>query len=179
MSLKTFFNGIIAEIGKLFERELPEAKEAIDVAYHVTNAIKTFDTKLPFVADILTALLPAGISAETKDILRVRLPQIVVELRLIDVTLGLTDPDQILLAAIKAIEEMEGSVKSIFLNSLSIMISQAAADGHLAWDIAVYSAKWYFDHKGFSNATAEAPAPVVETPLEVAAVAATIPVETV
>ena len=148
MSLKSFFQGIFATIARLFEGLVPELKKAVDIAYHVTNSIKSFDASMPIVGDLLSHLLPAHIGEEVIDTLRVKLPEIVVKLRLVDVTLGLTDPNEIMQAALKVIESMDGQTKNIFLNSLSIMIAQEAADGHLAWDVAAYTGKWYFDHNG-------------------------------
>ena len=118
MSLRSFFNGIFATIARLFEGLVPELKKAVDVAYHITNTIKNFDATTPFVGDLLSHLLPNHIGEEAVNILRNKLPEIVVKLRLVDVTLGLTDPNEIMQAALKVIESMDGQTKNIFLNSL-------------------------------------------------------------
>lgn len=171
MSLRSFFNGIFAAIASLFHGLVPELKKAIDIAYQVTNSIKSFDSSMPLVGDLLSHLLPSHLGEEVINILRLKLPEIVVKLRLVDVTLGLIDPNEIMQVAIKAISAMDGQTKNVFLNSLSIMIAQEAADGHLAWDVAAYTGKWYFDHNGsLADVTPTEPiaAPVAEvsTPVE-------------
>lgn len=161
MSLRSFFNGILASIASLFHSLEPVVKKALDVAFHVVNSIKTFDTSIPIVGDLLSHLLPDHLGEEAINILRVKLPDIAVKLRLVDVTLGLTDPTEIMQAALKAIESMDKQTKNIFLNSLSIMIGQEVAGSNLPWDIAVFTGKYYFEHNN-SLADPATTAPVAE-----------------
>ena len=159
MSLKSFFNGIFSAIASIFHSLEPIVKKAIDVAYQVTNGIKTFDTSIPIVGDVLSHLLPQHLGEEAINILRVKLPEIVIKLRLVDATLGLTDPAQIMQAALKVIESMDKQTKNIFLNSLSIMIGQEVAGSNLPWDVAKFTAGYYFDHNNSLADPVAEPAP--------------------
>lgn len=147
MSLKTFLHNIWASISHLFGGLAAEAKVAIHYAAIITDAIKNFDTAHPEVADILTAIIPGNVDELIKQKLRAALPKIVVELRLVDATLGLTDPNEIMLAAVKVIQGLTGSVRSSFLNSLSTLIAEVTADGKLDWNDAAYIEKWFYDHE--------------------------------
>ena len=146
MSLKSIINSIGGFFAHLFAGLLPELKAAIHIGVTVTEAIKTFDTNNPMIADIITSIIPGTFDDKIKETLRAELPKIVTELKLVDATLGLTDPNQIVAAAVKVLQQMSGDYKSAFLNSLSIIIAQVAADGKLDWNDAAYLLKWYYDH---------------------------------
>lgn len=147
MSLKSIIHAIGGFFAHLFAGLLPELKAAIHIGVTITDAIKNFDANNPSVADIITSIIPGNVDDKIKDTLREKLPQIVVELKLVDATLGLTDPNEIVAAAVKVLQQLSGDYRSAFLNSLSIIIAQVAADGKLDWNDAVYLLKWYYDHK--------------------------------
>lgn len=147
MSLKSIIHSIGGFFAHLFSGLLPELKSAIHIGVTVVDAIKTFDTASPEVADILTAIIPGTFDDKIKNLLREKLPSILIELRLVDATLGLTDPNEITAAAVKTLQQLSGDYHSAFLNSLSIIVAQVAADGKLDWNDAAYLLKWYYDHK--------------------------------
>lgn len=154
MSLKSFLHNIWAMISQIFTSLKTEAQQAVHIGAQITDAIKTFDTAHPAALDILTALIPGTLDDTIVAKLRAELPKIVVELRLIDATKGLTDPNEIMLAATKVIQQLSGDYRSTFLNSLSILITKVASDGKLDWNDAAYVMKWFYDHEYNSNATA-------------------------
>lgn len=160
MSLKSILHGIGQWIANIFKGMEPIAKKAVAIGVQVTNAIKEFDTNNPGVADIITKLIPGTADDKAAEAIRAKLPEIMVELKLVDATLGLTDPDEIVAAGIKAIQQLSGDYKSSFLNSLSIILTQVAADGKIDWDDAVYLGKWFYDHENV---------PEVDTSVEEAA----------
>lgn len=147
--MKKLIHSIVLFISNLFGKLPPLLKKSVDIGIKVTDAIKNFDHAEPMVADILTTLIPGDIDDKIKVLLRANLPKIAVELRLVDATLGLTDPNQIMVAASKALQQINSdySVREGFLNSLAIVIAQVASDGKLDWNDAAYVIKYYFDHK--------------------------------
>jgi len=147
MSLKKFFQKIGKFFKNLFNGLLPELKRAIHVGVTVTDEIKKFDIKNGHVIDIFIALTKSNIDNKVIDLMRDKLPVIMQELKLVDATLGLTDPEEILAAAIKTIQQLSGDYRSATLNTISIIIAQVAADGKLDWNDAVYLLKWYYDHQ--------------------------------
>ncbi len=147
MSLKSILNAIGNFFANLFKDLAPIAKKAVAIGVQVTDAIKKFDTEHPDVTDIITKLIPGDADDRAAALIREKLPSVMIELRLVDATLGLTDPNEIVAAGTKVIQQLAGDYKSSFLNSLSIILSQVAADGKLDWDDAVYLGKWYYDHK--------------------------------
>lgn len=151
MSLKKFFQKIGAFFQRLFEGLLPELKKAVHVGVTITDAIKNFDLTHPGAADILTAIIPGEWDDNLKNKIRENLPKIMTELRLVDTTLNLTDPNEIMAAAIKVLQQLSGDYRSAFLNSASIVIAQVAADGKFDWNDVVYLEKWYYDHRAGLN----------------------------
>lgn len=147
MSLKTFFKKIGDFFARLFKSLAKELQKAVSIGVEVTEAIKKFDEKNPMVADILTSIIPGDVDDRIKERMRVMLPKIVIELRLVDSAKGLTDPDEIMLAAVKVIQQLDGDYKSAFLHNFSILAAQAASDGKLSWSDAVYLMEWYYRNK--------------------------------
>jgi hypothetical protein len=145
MSLKNFIAKIWAGIKTLFDNIPAEMKTAIHIGVTVTENLKSFVDSPA--ADILTAIIPGEIDDQLKNILRAKLPEILTELKLTDSCAGLTDPQQITVCAIKVLQGLTGDVRSAFLHSLSIMISQIASDGKLSWGDGVTILEWYYQNE--------------------------------
>lgn len=145
--MKKLLKNIGDFISKLFKNILPSAQKAIKIGIDITEAIKTFDTNSPFAADILTQIIPGDLDDKIKDKIREQLPKIMVELKLVDATIGLKDPNEILVAATKVIQQLEGDYSSAFLHSLSALITKVASDGKLTWSDSVYLAEFLYQNK--------------------------------
>lgn len=146
MSVKSIINSILNFFKKVFHSITPELQTAVKIGVQVTNAIKNFDTNNPEVLDILTAIIPGNFDDLLKEKLRTQLPVILKELQLVQSVTESMTPEEITAAAIKTIQQLSGDYRSAFLNSLSIIVAQVAADGKLSWNDAVYLLKWYYDH---------------------------------
>lgn len=145
--MKKLLNKIWAFIQRLFGNINPILQKAVAIGADVAEKIKNFDTSNPYIGDIITTLIPGTVDDAIKVKLRQMLPNIVVELQLVKATQGLKDPDQIMLAAVKVIQQLDGDYKSAFLHNLSIMAAQVAADGKLTWSDAVFLMEWYYNTK--------------------------------
>jgi hypothetical protein len=145
MSLQSFLTKIWTEIKSLFAGMPSELQTAIHIGAQVTQNIKNFIDSPA--ADVLTAIIPGDIDDEIKNWLRAKLPEILTELKLADSCSGLTDPAAITACAIKVLQGLDGDVQSSFLHSLSILVSQVAADGKLTWADGVYLLQWYYQHE--------------------------------
>lgn len=156
-----FLSKLLKSIGEFFSRLwnglLPELKAAIHVGVTITNAVKNFDANNPALLDILASIIPGDLPKEIVSKMRIELPKICIELKLVDATLGLTDPNEIVKAAVKTLQQLSGDYKSAFLNSFSIIVAQIAADGKLDWNDAVYLLKWYYDNQAKLNPPTDAP----------------------
>lgn len=142
MSLQSFLTKIWGELKSLFVNFPAKLKVAVAAGVVITENLKTF-VDSP-VADVLTAIIPGTLDDSIKTLLRQKLPGILTDLKLVDVTLGLTDPDAITANAIKVLQDMDPSVSSAFLHSISVLVAQVAADGKLSWGDAVYIQEWYY-----------------------------------
>lgn len=147
MSLKSIFHDIGQWVANMFKHIEPVAKKAVAIGVQVTSAIKDFETTNPEVVDTITKLIPGTADDKAVSAIRETLPKAMIELKLVDATLGLTDPDAIVKKGIEVIQQMSGDFKSATLNSLSIILTRVAADGKLGWDDAVYLGKWFYDHE--------------------------------
>ena len=151
MSLRSFLAKIWAEVKSLFDSLESELKNAVHIGIVITENVKNFVDSPA--ADVLTTIIPGDADDKIKDLLRKQLPDILTKLKLVDSSLGLTDPNEITAAAIKVLQALDGDIKSAFLHDLSILVAQVAADGKLTWGDAVHILQWYYDHQ-FKPATA-------------------------
>jgi hypothetical protein len=147
--MKKIINSVLTWVTHLFKGLTPALKKAVHIGVVITDAIKTFDTANPLAADIVTAIIPGDLDDKVKERLRANLPKIVIQLKLVDATLGLTNPGEILIAASKMLQQItsDWSIREGFLNNLSIVIAQVASDGKLTWNDAAYLLKWYYDNE--------------------------------
>lgn len=147
MSLKSFFKKIGDFFSNLFKGLAPQLKKAVDIGVRITDEIKKFDTEHPGVVNIINQLIPGDTDDKIAADIREKLPEIMIELKLVDATLGLTDPNEIVAAGVKVVQQLSGDYRSSFLNSLSIILTRVASDGKIDWDDAIFLGKWYYDHR--------------------------------
>lgn len=144
-SILDFLKNLFSKIEKLFNKMQPLLKDAIQIGVTITEKLNTFVNSPE--ADIITALIPSTLDDAIKDKLRIALPKILAELKLVGNCANETDPDKIVACAIQALQQLDGDIKSAFLHNLSILIAQVAADGKLSWSDGVYVLEWYYQNK--------------------------------
>ena len=145
MSLQTFLSKIINEIKILFTHIPSELQLAVHIGVIVTENLKSFVNSPA--ADILTTIIPGNIDNTIVNALKAALPTLLAELKLVDSTYKLSDPEQITAAAIKVLQDMDGDIKSAFLHNIAILVAQIASDGKLTWSDGVYILEWYYQNK--------------------------------
>lgn len=145
MSLKTFLKSIWNKIENIFVALPTDIKVALHIGILITENIKTFVDSSA--ADLLTMLIPGDLDDIMKDKLKISLPILLCELKLVENTLNITQPDAIAKAAIETIKAMDENIKRGILHQLSILIAQLAADGKLSWSDGVYLSQWYYEQK--------------------------------
>lgn len=162
--MKKFLKHLWDLICNLFGHIAPALKLAIHWAVVITDAVKTFDENNPLVGDIITSLIPSQIDDKIKDRLRIAIPQILIDLKLVDATLSAQGEAAILKAAAAALKGLDENIKSAFLHSFSILVAQKIADdGALTWKDAVYLLQWYYDNHKLSTVPVTPPAIVTDT----------------
>jgi len=145
MSLKSFLAKIFYSIKTFWTGLEPELKVAVGIGVLVTQNLKNFVFSPGM--DVLAAIIPNGIGAEIETILRSSLPGLLIHLQLVDATLGLTDPNEIMAAAIKTLQSLNVDVKNPFFHNISILVAQLAADGKLTWSDGVYLLEYYYQNE--------------------------------
>ena len=145
MSLKTFLEKILRYIKSLFNTIPNEVATALKIGITITENIKTL-VNSP-VADVLAAIIPGDIDNLIRNKLQLSLPVILTELKLVESSLTLTQPNTIVNAAIETIKTMDKNIKSGVLHQLSILITQVVADEKLSWSDGVYLSQWYYENK--------------------------------
>lgn len=155
--MKKLFKIIVHALSLAWEWLKPIEKKAVSWAVEITNAVKEFDTEHPEAADIITKIIPGDIDDVIKERIRAALPDIMIKLRLIQATEGLTDPAEIVLAGAKVLQSFEGLVRNTAYNDFVIFLTDAAADGQIDWKDLAYLPKWKYDND---------PDPEVDTAVE-------------
>ena len=145
MSLQSFLSKIWTSIEKIFNSLESKLKDAVHIGVLITANINNF--VFSPAADVLTAIIPGDLDDKIKQLLRAKLPHILTQLKLVDTTAELTDPDEIVRYAVMMLQTLDGDIRSAFLHNLSVMIAQVAADGKLSWADGVYILQWYYQHQ--------------------------------
>jgi hypothetical protein len=148
MSLGSFLSKLWASIKSLFDKLPAELQLAAKAGVVIVQSIKTA-VDSPIVG-ILTAIIPGDLDDRIIAWLRSALPKALADLKLVEATAGLTDPDEIVAAGIKAIQALDPDIQPAFLHSLGVLIAQevaAAQDRKLTWSDAVMVIEWYYQNK--------------------------------
>ncbi|WP_342645001.1 hypothetical protein [Mucilaginibacter sp. CSA2-8R] len=143
--MKKFLSNLWKGIQAFFTGIHPDLQDAIHTGVVITEAIKNF-VDSPF-ADALTSLTKTTVDDKLKQALRLALPKILLQLKLAEAVAGQDDPQVITASAIKALQSLDGNIKSAMLHNLSILIAQVAADGKLSWSDGAYVLEWYYKQK--------------------------------
>jgi hypothetical protein len=147
--ISSWLKKIWKAIQSLFNRIPAELKSAIHIGVAVTENIKTFiDSPI---ADILTTLIPGETDDRIKIVLRKALPTLLMQLKLADNCAVASTPEQIIICAIKTLQNLTGDLKSAYLHNLSVLIALIASDGKLTWKDGAAIMEWYYQHR-FKNA---------------------------
>lgn len=147
MSLKTFLAGLVHTIGHFFKNLAPQVKHAVKTASDIVEAIKTFDSKNPIAADLLTSIIPGNLDDEMKAKARAALPKIATDLRLVGDVTGSETSEELMTSAKALIDGMSGDIKSATLHSYATLLSTILADGKIDWADAVYISQFIHDHQ--------------------------------
>lgn len=145
--MKKILKKIADFIRRLFINISPFLQKAVAIGADVSERIKNFDTANPVVADIITGLIPGTVDDAVKARLREFLPKIAVQLRLVQAAQGLKDPNEIMLAAVKVVQQMDKDYRSGFLHNFAVLAAKVAADGKLSWSDAVFLMEWYYTNQ--------------------------------
>lgn len=156
MSLKTLLAKIGSVFSNIFKSLKPNLKNAVHWGVVITEKLKEI-IESP-TADILTAIIPGNLDDKIKKKLREKIPNILIQLKMVEAAADKTDPDEIMEAALKIIQQLDGDYKSAFLHNFSILTAQVAADGKLDWSDAVYLLQWYYDNKAKNQPIPDPPA---------------------
>lgn len=157
MSLKSFFKHIGDFFRNLFNGLKPKLQKAVQIGVEIVEKIKALDTSNPEFADLITKIIPGHWDDDIKDKLRAALPEIAIQLRLVDATLGLTDPNEIVHAAATFIQNLDGDIQSAAFHDFSILAAQVAADGELNFGDAVMLLQYYYEHEVKPNQPTDQP----------------------
>jgi hypothetical protein len=141
--MKKFLSNLWKGIQAFFTGIHPDLKQAIHTGVAITEAIKNF-VESP-AADVLTALIPGTLDDKIKQALRLALPKIFLQLKLVDeLSVEFDSPDDFGKAAIEVLRSLNPADKSRELHNLAILIAQVAADGKLTWSDGAYVVEWYY-----------------------------------
>ncbi|HVW97497.1 MAG TPA: hypothetical protein VHA56_16105 [Mucilaginibacter sp.] len=142
MSILSFLKRIWLSLTSLWSDLPADVKIAVAIGVRITENLKNLIDSP--VVDIITLLIPGDIDDKIKQWLRGHLPEILSDLRLIESAAGLTDPDEIVAAAMKTLAAMDKGIAGAFYHNIAVMVAQVAADGKLSWSDGVYILEYYY-----------------------------------
>lgn len=145
--MKKVLAAIIGWVTGIWNKSKATVKKAVEIGVTITDAIKNYDAANPGTLDIITAIIPGTIDDAIKAKLREYIPKVAIELRLVDATLGLTDPNEIMIQLIKVFQQIEGDYRITTLHNFSALLTKVAADGKIDLQDALVLVEAYFRNK--------------------------------
>ena len=168
MSLPNFLRNLWTAIGSIFNHAEEEIRRvALPVAYGVVNALKVVTDLDP--NDILGSII-GKVGTAGEDIIRKSLPNILLELKLIDATINAGDINAQLAAALNVLHLSSDRAKAAFYHNIGTMLLQDLSDGKLSISESITLIEYYVHNNPTPYVK---PAPVVEIPVPVAETTAT------
>lgn len=120
MSLKTIADSITAWAVNFISKILPDSRKAIDIASYIVNGFKSIDSAHPEILNTLVALIPGTVDDAILAQVRMVLPKVLVDLKIVQDEESKT-LDQIVSDAVVIVNS--SPVKSILLGSVWTALS--------------------------------------------------------
>lgn len=120
MSIESILEATISSIKNFIEKILPSSKKLLDLALIIVNGIKTFADSS--VTDIITVLIPGDVDDHIKELIRKKLPAIMIDLKLASSEANKV-PEEIVKDGIASVQSMSVNVKSVTLQSIWQLLS--------------------------------------------------------
>lgn len=150
MSLTSFLRKIFHAISDFFSESLYEIRDiALPAAVQTVEALKLI---VDFDSPDLLGSIVGKVGVQFEEVLRKSLPKILMELKLVSSVIDAGDTNAIIQAALKELQLSSDAAKNAFYHSISAMLVQDLADGHLSWSEAVVLVEYYFKNKPNENA---------------------------
>lgn len=144
MSLKNFIRHLWQSIKTLFDKVEDEVKKDVVISISVVQRVKAvIDSP---VADVVTALIPGSADDNVKEMLRIWLPKVLLELSLVESVSNIEDPNAQLQTILEKLKLSSDEVKNAFYHSLASLVLQKLSDGKLSWSDAVAIAEYYYQN---------------------------------
>lgn len=145
MSIKSFLHRLWEAIGNIFDHAAKEIKEvALPAAIFVVNQLKEVVD-----SDSINIFgrIAGGVGVDVEIRLRKLLPELLVELKLVQAAKTSDDVNAILREAISEIKNTSTRAQAAFYHSLAALLVHDLSDGKLTWSEAVELAEFYFKNK--------------------------------
>ena len=150
MKLKTFLKKIWNAISSLFEKLEDEAKVLVPIAINVVEAIKNFElsTSADVIEYVVTSAIPGDADdlavSKGRDILRLWLPKILLELNLVNSIANIEDTNEQLIAILAQLKMSSDETQNIIYHGLSSLIIEKLSDGKFSWSDAIAISEYYY-----------------------------------
>ena len=144
MSLKTFFTKLWASIKSIFAKLKPHIKDAVHYGVVIAEAFQQYEDGP--LGDFISSILK-GQALEVQEVIKAKLPEILIKMRLVDASLQGGTPEEVVAAAVEVFKSIDPNYKPGFLNELAVQITMVVSDGEITWDEGQTLIKWYYDHQ--------------------------------
>ncbi|RYZ94853.1 MAG: hypothetical protein EOP47_26980 [Sphingobacteriaceae bacterium] len=139
MNINKILTRVFAYIKALFKGIPADVRSAIHIGVVVTENLKNFINSPA--ADALTFIIPGNIDDNIKNLLRLKLPLILLQLKLAD---EMSNGNEIIKQGIKNLDSLNGDIKNALLHDISVLTAQIVSKNELKWQDAVYMVEWYY-----------------------------------
>lgn len=144
MSLKKFMARIWDAIKNIFEGLQHEAKILLPIVTTILENMKKFQDS--GVTDVLTQIIPGKLDDHINDILREKIPILLIDLKLADECLHSADQNEIIKCALKNLQLATDDARHIIIHGLASKILELISDGNFSWSDAIVLEEYYFKH---------------------------------
>lgn len=148
--VKLFFAKMWAYLVSLFTKVDSLVDQYAPIAIRVVEGLKEVNEsfKGDLIEFVLKKVIPGDAEGPVIDAVRKKLkeylPKLILQLKLASTVSQIKDPNDQLIAIVKAINFSPDETKNMFYHGLSTMILEALSDGKLTWSEAVHISEYYY-----------------------------------
>jgi hypothetical protein len=140
----SFLKKLWEGIKKIFMGLRSKSKAWVTIAIQVVEGIKT--VMATPVADVITSIIPGSADDKVKEVIRLWVPKVLLQLHMVEAIIDIKDPNEQLNAILAKIKLSDKETRNIIWHGLGSLIIEKLSDGKFSWQDSVAVAQYYYDH---------------------------------
>lgn len=140
----SFLKKLWQGIANLFKGLRIKSKVWVHLAVTVVQKLKDItDSPVP---DVIAAIIPGEADDKIKDKIREWVPKVLLQLNMMEVIVGIEDPNEQMQAILAKIKFSSKETRNIFWHGLASLLLEKFSDGKFDWKDAIAVSQYYYDH---------------------------------